>query len=167
MDAVHLNATKRAVRGKQVGQLRRAGQLPGVLYGPGLEPLRQRDPTGEIYGGRDRYTILNVTLGSDGLVKDIQAVDDLTVKFTLCFPDSAFPAKVAFGAFGIQSKKYLDAVARADLLARPIGTGPYVLKEWVPGDHITLEANPNYWGAAPRVSPEASPATMTPIVQVP
>ena len=39
MDAVQLTATKRSVRGKQVGQLRRAGQLPGVLYGPGLEPM--------------------------------------------------------------------------------------------------------------------------------
>ena len=39
MDAVQLNATKRSVLGKQVRQLRRAAQLPGVLYGPGLEPL--------------------------------------------------------------------------------------------------------------------------------
>jgi large subunit ribosomal protein L25 len=34
-----LTATKRTVTGKQVGQLRRAGQLPAVLYGPGTEPL--------------------------------------------------------------------------------------------------------------------------------
>ena len=34
--------------------------------------LREHDPTGKIYGGRDRYTILEVTLGSDGLLKDIQ-----------------------------------------------------------------------------------------------
>jgi large subunit ribosomal protein L25 len=39
MEAIQLSATKRAVRGKQVGQLRRAGHLPGVLYGPGVEPL--------------------------------------------------------------------------------------------------------------------------------
>jgi large subunit ribosomal protein L25 len=34
-----LTATKRTVTGKQVGQLRRAGQLPAVLYGPGTEPM--------------------------------------------------------------------------------------------------------------------------------
>jgi peptide/nickel transport system substrate-binding protein len=30
------------------------------------------------------------------------------------------------------------------------GTGPYMLKEWVRGDHITLVANPNYWGTPPK-----------------
>lgn len=33
-----LSATKRTVLGKQVGALRRAGQLPAVVYGPGAEP---------------------------------------------------------------------------------------------------------------------------------
>ncbi len=39
MTTATLTATKRTVTGKQVGQLRRAGKLPAVLYGPGTEPL--------------------------------------------------------------------------------------------------------------------------------
>jgi large subunit ribosomal protein L25 len=39
MATATLVATKRTVTGKQVGQLRRSGQLPAVLYGPGTEPL--------------------------------------------------------------------------------------------------------------------------------
>ena len=37
-EAIQLTATRRTVTGKQVGQLRRAGQLPAVVYGPITEP---------------------------------------------------------------------------------------------------------------------------------
>jgi large subunit ribosomal protein L25 len=39
MDKVVLKASKRDVRGKQVGALRRAGKLPGVIYGRHTEPV--------------------------------------------------------------------------------------------------------------------------------
>jgi large subunit ribosomal protein L25 len=47
-----LSATRRTVLGKQVGQLRRDGQLPAVIYGPGAEPmaiqLNTREATREL-----------------------------------------------------------------------------------------------------------------------
>jgi ABC-type transport system substrate-binding protein len=85
-----------------------------------------------------------------GTIKSIEAVDDATVKFTLCTPDPAFPSKIAFASLGIQSAKHLQETGGGTpaLLEHPIGTGAYVVKEWVRGDHLTLEANPNYWGDA-------------------
>ena len=38
-DKVVLEATRRELTGKQVRQLRAAGEVPGILYGPGFEPV--------------------------------------------------------------------------------------------------------------------------------
>lgn len=83
-----------------------------------------------------------------GEFKSIEAVDEGTVKFTLCYPDPAFPSKVAFSVFAIQDKDFLDA-NKGDSVAlgeKANGTGPYKLVEWKKGDSIIYEANPDYWG---------------------
>lgn len=43
-ETIVLNAAKRAVIGKEVRHLRREGQIPGVLYGPGIEPVSIQMP---------------------------------------------------------------------------------------------------------------------------
>lgn len=88
-----------------------------------------------------------------GEFKSIEAVDESTVKFTLCNPDPAFPSKVAFSVFAIQDKEYLDA-NKGDSVAlgeKANGTGPYKLVEWKKGDSIIYEANPDYWGEKAKV----------------
>lgn len=86
-----------------------------------------------------------------GEFKSIEALDQYTVKFTLNTPDPAFLSKVAFGAFAIHSAAQLEATGGGgDILSKPLGSGPYMLKEWVRGDHITLVPNPHYWGEAPK-----------------
>lgn len=83
-----------------------------------------------------------------GSMKSIEAVDETTVKFTLCAPDPAFPFKIAGDPFPILDAEYLnetggDAVKISD---NPVGTGPYKMKEWKRGESMTLEANADYWG---------------------
>jgi peptide/nickel transport system substrate-binding protein len=89
-----------------------------------------------------------------GEFKSIEAVDASTVKFTLCYPDPAFLSKVAFAAFAIQDADYLNEMGgdTVKISEAPNGTGPYTLQEWVRGDHMTFEANPNYWGEAPSIN---------------
>lgn len=87
---------------------------------------------------------------ADGaLMKGIEAVDELTVKFTLCASDPAFPSKIAFSSLGIQSAAHLKATGGKPL-EDTLGSGAYMVKEWVRGDHLTLVANPNYWDTAPK-----------------
>jgi ABC-type transport system substrate-binding protein len=85
-----------------------------------------------------------------GLIKSIEALDEFTVKFSMCAPDPAFLAKIAFSSFGIQPKEYLEETGGGGegsaLLEKPIGTGPYMVKEWTRGDQLIFEANPDYWG---------------------
>src|SRR4051812_3768868 len=88
-----------------------------------------------------------------GNLKKITAIDALTVEFQLCNPDAAFLPKVAFSAFGIQDSDYLTAHATdGKLLDTPNGTGPYKLKEWSKGNRMVWEANPDYWGGAPKTA---------------
>ncbi len=82
-----------------------------------------------------------------GLIQEIAATDELTVQFTMCAPDPAFPAKAAFSAFAIQPSEYLEATGgTGDLLERPIGTGPYSIDNWARGEEIVFKRNDAYWG---------------------
>lgn len=71
-------------------------------------------------------------------------VDDLTVRVNMSEPWVAFPAAMASQAGFIAAPKELNATG-AEATDRPIGTGPYVFKEWARDDHLTATKNPNYW----------------------
>lgn len=47
----------------------RVKQSVGQQWNP-AQQLRLRDPTGNVYGGRDRYTLLSITLDDQGRLKD-------------------------------------------------------------------------------------------------
>ncbi len=85
--------------------------------------------------------------GYSGIIKEIAAVDELTVRFTLCKPDPAFESKAAFTAFAIQPKEWLEAaMENRQILEKPVGTGPYVLDSWKRGDSIIFKRFDGYWG---------------------
>jgi len=88
-----------------------------------------------------------------GNLAKLEAVDELTVKFTMCNPDVALPSKVAFSSLQIQPQEYIDSTGGTGaFIEQPIGTGPYKLEAWERGSQIVLTANEDYWGDAPKSS---------------
>lgn len=49
------------------------------------------------------------------------------------------------GNVTVVSRTAWESVGSDEMTTNPIGTGPYVLKEYVYGSHITLEANETFW----------------------
>ena len=102
--------------------------------------------------GQDMMSLTADNCDYGGNIKSIEAVDAMTVKITLCNPDPAIPAKVAFTAMGIHPSEQLEAANLDDLLGNPIGTGPYKLDHWNKTEEMVLTANENYWGT-PAIEP--------------
>jgi peptide/nickel transport system substrate-binding protein len=74
------------------------------------------------------------------IVDNIEAVDPLTVRFTLSTPYADLPAAAAGYQALIVSESIVDT-----LTTHPIGTGPFRFVEYRPGDQMTLERNPDYF----------------------
>jgi peptide/nickel transport system substrate-binding protein len=91
--------------------------------------------------------VTNATCGEGDFIKEIAAVDEHTVRFTLCRPDPAFIAKAAFEPFAIQPREYIEAQGGSGLLLEaPIGTGPYRLESWDRGSSLNFTRFDDYWG---------------------
>jgi ABC-type transport system substrate-binding protein len=83
-------------------------------------------------------------------IKEIAALDDMTVQFTTCKPDPAFLAKAAFTPFYIQPREWIEETAgTTELLEHPIGTGQYYIDSWNRGDSIVFKRFDDYWGDDP------------------
>jgi peptide/nickel transport system substrate-binding protein len=83
-------------------------------------------------------------------IKAVNVVDDATVDIETTAPDPLMPSRVADLAF-IIPPGYLQEKGDDYLLSNPVGTGPYRFVQWVRGDRIELEANPDYWRGKPKV----------------
>ena len=94
--------------------------------------------------------------GESSFVKGVEAPDATTVVVTLRNPNSAFLIQLTLTPFGIQSPTAMEAggASAPDFANNKyaqggppamVGTGPFMFKEWVSNDHVTLVKNPDYW----------------------
>lgn len=84
-------------------------------------------------------------LGMLDMVDTIEDGGDGTVVIKLKEPSPSFLATLAMFDCGILEKSYVDSVGDEGLAEKPIGTGPFMLKEWAKGDKMVFVKNPYYW----------------------
>jgi peptide/nickel transport system substrate-binding protein len=91
-----------------------------------------------------KFTYRNIF---EDIVERIEVPDKQTVRFTLKFPYADFPVNLANHYAWIVAKESVDAgkdgdISRAD---QALGTGPFLLESFEPGQKATYIKNPQYW----------------------
>jgi peptide/nickel transport system substrate-binding protein len=95
--------------------------------------------------GSFEYPYYDDYFGQSGEITDVEAPNPTTVVFTLAHPLGPFLRDLAMQAFGIGSPTAIRTDPKG-FEQKPIGSGPYMVAEWVRDDHITLVPNPGYTG---------------------
>ncbi len=78
------------------------------------------------------------------MIAEVQTPDPYTAIYVTKKPSALMPGRPY--DLRIVDAKYWQAHNDAYMVEHPIGTGPYMLKEWKKDDHLTMVANPTYWG---------------------
>lgn len=84
------------------------------------------------------------------LIKKAEAVNDYTFRVTY---EKPFAPGLISWSISILPSHLLEGkdITKSELLRNPVGTGPYMLKEWVAGQRIVLVANKDYFDGRPYI----------------
>lgn len=96
-------------------------------------------------------TYAGVNFGWDWIDFDnIEVKDDYTVYVPYKYPCYLTLAEFAANNMYIMCKETWDKYGE-EVSLHPNGTGPFMLADWVQGDHLTLKRFDGYWGTAPKL----------------
>ncbi len=79
-------------------------------------------------------------------VTGFEVIDKYTLRLHLTRPDFNRPMILAYTALSAVAHQVIDKYQdlQGQVMANPVGTGPFKLTEWVRGAKMTLDANPDY-----------------------
>ncbi|WP_186760095.1 ABC transporter substrate-binding protein [Arthrobacter alpinus] len=80
------------------------------------------------------------------VVQEVVAVSDTEVKVVLKQPSNAWLFDMGSRIGAMFDPKGVD-----DLANTPVGTGPYTVSSWKPGESMEMSARTDYWGHAPKI----------------
>ena len=111
--------------------------------------MRQHDKAHPFHGvSGGSYEYYN-SMSMPDLIKEIQKVDDHTVKFVLTKPEAPMLANLAMDFASILSAEYADQMMKAGTPEafdqEIVGTGPFQLVAYQKDAVIRYQAHPDYW----------------------
>ena len=94
--------------------------------------------------------ILDPDLGSPrrsilSMITKMEVIDTHTIALTTEEPFGPFLSQLATYNASILSPKAIDEWGK-DCATHPCGTGPYIMKEWLPSEKMVFERFDGYWG---------------------
>jgi peptide/nickel transport system substrate-binding protein len=87
-------------------------------------------------------------------LRRVDVIDEYTARVEYSEPFPSFPVVVGWWIIPMAPKHLLegkDLNDLSDFAQRPVGTGPFKIKETVKGSHVLVEANPDYAYGPPRL----------------
>ena len=112
---------------------------------------------GGVHGAQDFYN------GAATSISGIKVIDPSTLEIDLDTPNQSFLNIIAM-PFGFVIPKEAVAAAGSDYAHKPVGTGPFTLDKWTPGQLIVLKKNANYFGTKPYLDEVDAQIGLTPEV---
>ncbi len=86
----------------------------------------------------------SVFVGDYSMIESVEVVDDLTVELILEYAHAPFLRRLAMIEASILNPVALEEWGE-DSSSHPVGTGPFVLDDYVPDERLVLVRNENYW----------------------
>jgi peptide/nickel transport system substrate-binding protein len=117
---------------------------PGVKFSNG-NPLTADD----ILFDMNRLLDANVNVGWYGMFSSIKSfviVDASTLQMNMKQVDAGVLWSFALPVAGVYEKKTFEKTGAAGLKTAPVGSGPFMLQSWSPGQTLKYVKNPYYWG---------------------
>lgn len=87
----------------------------------------------------------------DGIPIKFKAIDKYTVQAILPKPFAPFLVRSGMSVIPKHILQGKD-INTAAFNRNPVGTGPFIFKEWVTGDHLKVVRNPNYYLGKPKLA---------------
>jgi oligopeptide transport system substrate-binding protein len=130
-------------------------EVPGVTYEDGDREFKADDwvwaanlsaSSDETISQHPEW--LDSVVGADAVadgtateISGIKQIDDYTIEVTLAAPNRLFLVTLGVPAVPREAYEQLGEAFNQT----PVGTGAFRFVEWLRDDHLTLEANPDYW----------------------